>query len=161
MGMVVVVTLLVAGILLLLAETILPGMIAGILGAICLLAGVVAAYHEFEASTGHAIVLGLMVLLAVGTGLWLTYFPDSRVAAVFVSKKTVGNINAEQPLLLHQTGNALSNLRPSGLAMINGQRVDVISEGGMIERGSFIKVVALEGLRVVVRSEVSAANPKT
>jgi membrane-bound serine protease (ClpP class) len=46
---------------------------------------------------------------------------------------------------------ALTQLRPSGTANINGQRVDVVTEGGLIERGAEIKVVAVEGTRIVVR----------
>jgi membrane-bound ClpP family serine protease len=37
------------------------------------------------------------------------------------------------------------------MAFINGNRTDVITEGGLIDRGASIKVVAVEGLRVVVR----------
>jgi membrane-bound serine protease (ClpP class) len=47
---------------------------------------------------------------------------------------------------------AQSNLRPSGLALIDGKRIDVVTEGPMIERGTPVKVVAVEGMRVVVRS---------
>jgi membrane-bound serine protease (ClpP class) len=43
-------------------------------------------------------------------------------------------------------------LRPSGTANINGQRVDVVTEGGLIERGTAVKVVAVEGSRIVVRA---------
>ena len=39
-----------------------------------------------------------------------------------------------------------------GTALINGKRVDVITEGSHIERGTPVKVVALEGMRVVVRA---------
>jgi membrane-bound serine protease (ClpP class) len=56
-----------------------------------------------------------------------------------------------KPELLNGTGVALSQLRPSGTATINGQRVDVVTEGGLIERGTAIKVVAVEGARIVVR----------
>jgi membrane-bound serine protease (ClpP class) len=46
----------------------------------------------------------------------------------------------------------LTKLRPSGTAVINGKRVDVVTEGAFIEPGQSIKVVAIEGLRVVVRA---------
>ncbi len=56
-----------------------------------------------------------------------------------------------KPELLNGTGTALTQLRPSGIADINGQRVDVVTEGDLIERGAQIKVVAVEGARIVVR----------
>lgn len=53
--------------------------------------------------------------------------------------------------LVGQSGVALTLLRPSGKAEINGQLVDVISEGGFIPVGSQLQVVECSGKRVVVR----------
>jgi membrane-bound serine protease (ClpP class) len=36
--------------------------------------------------------------------------------------------------------------------LIGGKRVDVVTEGGMIDPGTPLKVVAVEGMRVVVRA---------
>jgi membrane-bound serine protease (ClpP class) len=145
------VTLLVIGGLLLLAETVLPGMVAGILGFLCIVGGVIAGYTKLEPPAGHYILLGTAVALVAGTVTWFRVFPNSRFARVFISRQAVGNLGVENPTLLHQTGTALSHLRPSGMALINGHRVDVVTEGGMIERGAPVKVVAIEGIRVVVR----------
>ena len=150
--MALVITLLIAGALLLLAETILPGMIAGILGLGCLVAGVVAGYTEFDAQTGHWILLGVVLGLVLGFWLWLKYFPDSRVGKMFVSRRVVGDIGTAKPELMNQTGTAYTNLRPAGVAIINGQRVDVVTEGPMIPRDAPVKVVQIEGARVVVRA---------
>jgi membrane-bound serine protease (ClpP class) len=64
----------------------------------------------------------------------------------------VGDIGTDRPELLNKTGQALTLLRPSGMAMIDGKRVDVVTEGPPVEQGTPIKVVAIEGLRVVVRA---------
>jgi membrane-bound serine protease (ClpP class) len=96
--------------------------------------------------------LAIVVVAAlVGTILYIKYFPESRMAQLFVSKRAIGDIGFENPSLVNQTGQALTKLRPSGTAIINGKRVDVVSEGGFIDAGQSIKVVAVEGLRVVVR----------
>jgi len=71
---------------------------------------------------------------------------------MFISQKVIGELRVDKPELLDQVGIAQTNLRPSGTAMINGQRVDVVTEGPMIEQGATIKVVAVEGMRVVVRA---------
>jgi membrane-bound serine protease (ClpP class) len=42
-------------------------------------------------------------------------------------------------------------LRPTGIADIDGARVDVVSEGGFIEAGTPIEVTRAEGYRIVVR----------
>ena len=147
-----VIALLVVGILLILAETVLPGIIAGVVGVCCLIAGVIEGYVRFGAHTGNIILLSVFFGLAAGFCLWLRFFPDSRLAKLVVSRKVVGDIGTEQPELVNQTGTAFSNLRPAGTALINGRRVDVVTEGQMIERGAALRVVAVEGMRVVVRA---------
>ena len=146
-----VIMLLVAGALLLLLETVLPGMIAGIVGLLCLIAAVVVGYDRLGTPGGHWVLLGVLCGLIVGTIVWLKYFPTSRLARPFVSKSTVGDLGTNRPELVNQIGTALTHLRPSGTAIINGKRVDVVTEGTMIERGKPVKVVAIEGLRVIVR----------
>ena len=147
-----VVTLILVGTALLLLETVLPGMIAGIIGFACLVAGVVMAYLNFDNSTANIVLLVVVVGVIVGALVWFKFFPDSRFAKVFISERTVGEIGTDRPELLNQTGKALTPLRPSGTAIISGKRLDVVTEGPFIEQGTPIKVVAVEGMRVVVRT---------
>ncbi len=51
-------------------------------------------------------------------------------------------------------GTALTDLRPSGAAMINGKRIDVVTEGDYINHGSEIIVTAIEGSKIVVGKKV-------
>jgi membrane-bound serine protease (ClpP class) len=146
-----VLTLLVVGALLLVAESVLPGLIAGIAGCCCLVIGVVEGYLKFGARTGNLISVAVLAGLAVGFWLWVKYFPDSRLAKMFISSQVSGEIGTERPELLEQTGTALTPLRPAGTAVIDGKHVDVVTEGQMIERGTPVRVIAVEGLRVVVR----------
>lgn len=146
-----VITLLVAGLFLLALEVVLPGLIAGIVGIFCLGAGVFVAYREFGAIGGHATFAMTGTLLIVGFFVWLRFFPASALGRRFVSQGAVGDIGTERPELVDQSGTALTNLRPSGAALIGGRRVDVVTEGPMVERGSPVQVVAVEGIRVVVR----------
>ena len=147
-----VVTLILVGAALLLLETVLPGMIAGIIGFVCLVGGVVMAYLNFDARTANLVLLMVVVGVIAGSLLWFKYFPDSRFARIFISQRTVGDIGTDKPELLNQTGKALTALRPSGTAVISGKRIDVVTEGPFIEPGTAVKVVAVEGMRVVVRS---------
>jgi membrane-bound serine protease (ClpP class) len=143
--------LLVAGVVLVFAECVLPGMIAGFAGACCLLAGVVAGYLRFGSHVGTGLLLGVMIGLVGGGCLWVRFFPDSRFARSLISRRVVGDIGTERPELLNHTGTALSPLRPAGTVLIDGKRVDVVTEGGMIERGASVRVVGVEGMRIVVR----------
>lgn len=149
--MALILTLLILGAVLLFLETLLPGMIAGILGFVCLGVAVVLGYADFGYQTGSLILGGVLVGLLIGTWCWFKFFPDSRVAKKFISQSSVGELGVDKPELLHCTGVAHTRLRPSGVAIINGRRLDVITEGGLIERETAIKVVAVEGARIVVR----------
>lgn len=154
-------TLILVGALLLLLETVLPGLVAGVLGLICLVAGVILSYANYGLQMGNLVLLTVVVGLVAAALCWLKFFPESRIARAFISQGTIGELGAEKPELLGQTGVASTNLRPSGAALINGRRVDVVTEGNMIERGTSITVVALEGLRVVVRPTTDAVHSQT
>ncbi len=54
-------------------------------------------------------------------------------------------------LTLGMPGTAHSDLRPSGKAVIEGQFVDVVSDGDYVERGSAVRVIRIEGNIVTVR----------
>lgn len=150
--MALIITLLILGAVLLFLETMLPGLIAGIIGFVCLIAAVGLGYRDFGYPTGNWLLGIVFAGLMVGFWCWLKFFPESRMARKFVSQRAVGDLGVDRPELLHGTGTALTQLRPSGVARINGQRVDVVTEGGLIERGTPVKVVAVEGARVVVRA---------
>ena len=157
-----VVVLLIVGVVLLLLETVLPGAIAGIIGFLCLVAAIIVSYSQFGIQTGNFVLLGVALALTIGAIAWMQIFPNSALARPFISKRTIGNVDAEKPELLGQTGTAYTNLRPSGTAIIGGKRVDVVTEGDMIERGASLKVIGIEGLRVVVRrTNISETETKT
>jgi membrane-bound serine protease (ClpP class) len=148
--MAIIVTLLILGAVLLFLETLLPGLITGTIGFLCLTAAVILGYRE-GIQTGNIILAIVLVGLVIGVFIWLKYFPESRMARKFISRTAVGDLGVDRPELLNGIGTALTQLRPSGTASINGQRVDVVTEGGLIERGAAVKVVAVEGTRIVVR----------
>jgi membrane-bound serine protease (ClpP class) len=147
-----VIILLAVGVLLIAAEMVLPGIIAGVLGGCCLLAGVIEGYVVFGAHTGNLILIGVLVGLLAGLGIWLKFFPDSRLGRLIVSQQVVGEIGTERPELVGKTGTAFTQLRPAGTALIDGKRLDVVTEGQLIEKGTAVRVVGVEGLRIVVRA---------
>ena len=143
--------LLIVGVVLLIAEIFLPGLIAGIMGFCCLVGAIAVAYMDFGIKTGNGVLLGVLGALVVGTALWLRFFPNSPMARPFISTRTIRGTTDFQELL-NQSGVAHTNLRPAGTAIIDGRRVDVVTEGPMVAKGAEVKVVQVEGTRVVVRA---------
>jgi membrane-bound serine protease (ClpP class) len=149
--MTLIIVLLAVGAILMFLEVFLPGLVAGTLGFLCWMAAVILSYRDFGLQTGNLMLGGVLAGLVIGVFCWLKFFPESRIAGLFISRRTVGELGVTRPELLHRTGVAITQLRPSGTAFINGKRVDVVTEGGLIDQGASLKVVAVEGLRVVVR----------
>ena len=54
--------------------------------------------------------------------------------------------------LVGKEGVAVTQLRPVGIAMVDGRRIDVIAEGEYIAEQTAVKVVSARGSRVVVRA---------
>ncbi|MEW6379793.1 MAG: NfeD family protein [bacterium] len=52
---------------------------------------------------------------------------------------------------LDQSGVALTNLRPAGKAAFGKKRLNVVSEGDFIDRGSAVRIVRVEGSRIMVQ----------
>ncbi len=106
-----------------------------------------------QATTTLAAALVLVVLLAFSLGRYLprsarfnrlVLVPDLAAAAGYTSAETAED-------LVGQAGRALTTLRPSGTAEIDGRRIDVVSEGGFIASGASVEVVRARGAVVVVR----------
>ena len=57
----------------------------------------------------------------------------------------------DRSYLIGMTGEAITPLRPAGTAMIQGERVDVVTNGSFISVNKSNVVVEVEGVRVVVK----------
>jgi len=152
-GSALIVSLFVVGFLLLAAEVFLPGLILGTFGFLCLVASVafVFFYHGPSAGLFAALVVGGLSL--AGFVLWLNLFPRTFVGRRLMlrTQQPPDTTAGEHQLLVGETGEALTPLRPSGTARLRGKRVDVTAVGEFLEQGAPLVVVAADGLRVAVR----------
>ncbi len=151
-----IILLLIAGFLLICAEVFVPGGILGSIGALLWIAAVVQGYRSPDLTTTQAtsLLLGVTVVSAVLFYLWVRYFPQTPIGRKMTLSATARDFSAADRQLqemLGREGVARSALRPAGVAEIDGNRVDVVSEGGRIPPGSRIRVIEVEGNRVVVR----------
>jgi membrane-bound ClpP family serine protease len=55
--------------------------------------------------------------------------------------------------LLRHEGRSVTALRPSGVALIDGQRTDVVTRGEYVEKDQPLVVIAVSGNRIVVRQQ--------
>jgi membrane-bound serine protease (ClpP class) len=142
-----------AGFFMLILEMFLPGMVMGVLGALSVIAGIFYAYIAFDFNVGNTVLVGAMLGSLVLFLVWMKIFPHSPVGKALTLKSSLGagSAMANRSGLIGRRGKALSYLRPAGTAVFDQDRVDVVAETNLIEAGSEIEVVKVEGVRVVVR----------
>ena len=113
-------------------------------------------------------VLGIIAISGLVLG-GLTYavirhLPHSRsMSGIFLDRSTsreTGYISApERDYLVGQVGLTLTDLRPSGTASFDDERIDVITEGPFIEEGVRVVVLRADGYRHVVREADEDEEP--
>jgi membrane-bound serine protease (ClpP class) len=156
--------LFIIGVILLLIEIfVIPGFgITGIVGIILMVAALFfGLITDIDIATTNAISIAIIQLAStfVATAI-VIYFIWKLLPKSQTFNKLILNENlpsksgyAAKPTfenLVGQTGKALTDLRPSGSAIINDERIDVVTEGDYIERGNEIIVKKVEGSKVVV-----------
>lgn len=137
------------GVLLLYVEIYMTGALAGIIGGCAIIAGVALAFWEHGPLAGaglsaFSLVAGALLLKLGARTLTLERGLDAQEGFVGVDDHTA---------LIGQSGTAATTLRPAGYAMIGGRRVDVVTLGELIEAGTPIEVMDVEGNRVIVRKK--------
>lgn len=153
-----------SGLVLLALEVfVIPGFgVAGALGIAALLGGLslslfeAGASWEFILKAVSRVVFSLLIALIASlvTLRFLPRLPFGR-RLILETGLSAGEGYASAPAgdrnWLDKSGTALSPLRPAGIAEIEGERVDVVSEGEFIEPGEPITVTRVDGNRIVVR----------
>jgi len=149
------IALFILGIILLVVEMFVPSFgVLGILG----IAGVIAGITMGAYDTGNALrSLGLAALVAFCVVLVFAYiFRKRGIWNRFILKEQLtgdqGFVpNDSREIWIGREGAALSVLRPAGVAEIDGQRLDVITSGEYIEPGKPVRVIAVDGTKIVVK----------
>jgi len=135
------------GLLLIALEIFVPGGIVGTIGFLCCIGAVVIAWNE-----DWAYGLAGLVFVLLATPLMI-YFGIRRLSLrkSLVTGDAAEGSRADLDELIEQEGVAKSVLRPAGIAVFDTRRVNVVTRGDMIEAGAKVKVIAVEGSRVVVK----------
>ncbi|MGB7948234.1 MAG: NfeD family protein [Candidatus Binatia bacterium] len=153
-----------SGIVLLVLEIfVIPGFgLAGILGIGALLAGLSLSYvgagasWEFILRAAGRVVFSLLLALVASLALlrFLPRLPFGRrliLETGLPANQGYASAPESDSHWLGKSGTALSPLRPAGIAEIEDQRVDVVSDGEFIDSGEPIVVTRVDGNRIVVR----------
>jgi len=152
--------LIVAGLLLLLAELFIPtGGVLFVLSVSALAIGVTMTFLSSEDPTlGILTLIGVCVAVPSLLGIMVHYWPRTPMGRRFFLRgpdedATVASmpVNVELEQLRGRFGRTVSALRPSGITEFDGRRVDTLSEGMMIEPGQWVRCIDVKAGKVIVR----------
>jgi membrane-bound serine protease (ClpP class) len=148
--------LFVIGIILIIAEFFLPGGIIGLIGFAAVLG-------SFFLAADNVVHMGISLIIALLISIIVSIYMIKvlgRKMSIFrkiiltdstnTEKGYVSNVNRTD--LIGEKGITLTQLRPAGKIMIADEIIDAVSEGAFIQKGQQVKVVKVEGSRIVVRA---------
>jgi membrane-bound ClpP family serine protease len=149
-------TCFIVGLFLLGIEVIHPGFgLPGLTGLALLFLGVFLSAQTPK----EALIMTLIILALLGLALSFilnsakTGFLSRKIILKNTSVKKSGYIGvADLSDYLGKEGQALTTLRPAGIADFNGVKLDVVTEGDFIAKDTMITVIKVEGRRIVVRA---------
>jgi membrane-bound serine protease (ClpP class) len=144
-------------VLLLLEIFVIPGF--GITGVTGILSVSMSVILVFGGVSTAVYAIGKFVALSIVMVVGLYFIgPKIRLFDRLILKEKLGTDEGYVAVdvnqynhLLNMEGLTKSTCRPAGVALINNQRIDVVSDGEFIERNKRVTVVAVEGTKVVVR----------
>ncbi len=145
---------LIVGTALLLLECFIPGFgVPGITGGILVLFAIIALIPRIG---WYVILVALAVILLIIFAIYT--FAQSAdkgrnplVLGARTDKASGFSANDDNRNLINKEGIAITQLRPAGIALIDGNRVDVVTNGDFIEVNEPIKVIDIEGRRIIVK----------
>jgi membrane-bound serine protease (ClpP class) len=144
------------GVVVIIAEIILPS--GGILSIVAL--GVFGyslfiVFNEISMTIGFSFVAADLILIPVLVIVGLKLLARSPVTLrkTLSRKEGVSSQSSELESYVGTQGNAVTDLRPAGIAVINGKRVDVVTRGEYLEKDSAIIVTTVTGNQIIVRKK--------
>ena len=136
------------GVALIFLEVFIPS--GGIIGIVALAAlglGIYSFFHQGKVLLGSLTGIGGTVFV-----ISMFSFMLKRISlAETQDSEAFTSVDNSLDEIMGRSGVTKSALRPAGVALIDGRRVDVIASSGFIENGKLIKVVETSGNLVVVR----------
>ena len=142
------------GMALIVVEVFIPGFgLPGISGVVLVGAGVIWIGMHFGALTAVGVLLVIIAVMAILVSWVLRQAAQGKGhAELFLQECDAMSEQADMQVLVGRCGKTTSVLRPAGIGDFDGVRLNVVTEGGYIEKGTPIEIVRVDGARIVVKA---------
>lgn len=147
-----------------LIELFLPGGVFGVLGLLAFAGSIVLGFYHYE-EWAFLIAGGELAVATALIIIGIKRFPRSFAGKLLIlgrnlDKKDGYSGTEALEEFVGKEGVTLTHLRPAGVAQFGPRRLDVVTEGTFIDKDKRVKIVSVEGNRVVVREMETAAEKK-
>ncbi len=146
-----------AGMVLIIAEFLLPGGVLGGIGAIMLIVSTVAGVRAYPEAAMLIIVgelLGAFLCVLAGLFLLTKTKAGKAIALEKVQLAEEGYVNMpSETSLVGSHGTVFTALRPAGTIMVDGRRIDAVSDGVFLDEGARVRIIEVNGNRVLVEAD--------
>lgn len=144
------------GVVVVIAEIILPsGGILAILAAGVFGYSLFIVFNDISKTAGMAFVAADIILIPVLVivGLKMLARSPATLRKTLSREEGVSSQSPELAGYLNSEGRAITDLRPAGMALIDGKRMDVVTRGDYLDRDTEIRVTAVTGNQIIVRKK--------
>ena len=145
------------GMALLIIELLLPGFgVSGIMGILCMIAVIVIQFLTASPTTAYIVSAVLLAILILMIVLFMRsmkngiLFRSPIVLKDKIDAKAVSYTSDTEESLVGKHGTAVTPLRPSGTALIDGKRYSVSTQAVFLDKGTDITVIAVDGNKITV-----------
>lgn len=152
--MITIVALVVAALVLVFFEIILPGGLLGLLAVVCVLGATWLGFAEYGAMGGATVFLGSLLAIAILIFFQFKLMANSSLGKGFFLKAKVSGHSNEAPgeeTIIGKKGTSLTRLNPSGKVAIDGQSYEAYSQDGYIESDQPITVVSQDNFKLIIK----------
>lgn len=156
-----------AAIILFALELFIPS--GGFIGFLAVVAVVIGIVLLFQVNTVLGLICAIVTIIALPFLFMLAMkiWPNTPLAKKLIlgaddpeKNETPASGSQDRDLraqLINKTGKALTDLRPVGTCLIDGQRQDCLAQVGVIDAGCPIRVVSVDGMQIIVRVDDATA----
>lgn len=152
------IVLFVAGILLILAEVILPGGIVGAIGGLMMIAGCAIAFSDYGPGGGLIAIFASLALAGAALYWEFRYLPKTKLGRkAFLTSEITATSSTEYvgaAALVGQAAEAITMLSPSGYVSVAGRRYEAFCQSGQAPAGSILDIVGADNFRLIVTRRV-------
>lgn len=143
------------GVILVIIELFVVGAVLGILGFIAIIGSFILVGDNLlimGAIIAVALILTTIewVILVKGFNRKIPFF-EKVILRDSTNKESGYTSHDDRSHLIGKVCTTFTALRPSGIILVDDERIDAVSDGNFIQKDQQVKIVQVEGTRVVVR----------